>query len=623
MHPRLHHTPWRVLLVATSLAAVAPRPVTAQASGPLRIYSRSDSAQLQRDLNGFLLNPRWFGDTSGVSIESRCRFRTTLAHLAVRSLVTTEPNCLSDDEKQLVTVNEAVQSLTLGTECVTSSLTGQIRGHVNWFPVTATGQVVWNDFSAGIMDHDMNMDLFAPAPNATTTFNAASKDYGYRRPYHTETYFDETFARFNQMPPFWTALVEAKTKKALAGKLVNDRFAILTGLYNVDGVHGFHAELHPVYAMSVLLGVTRVDGGLREEWAVMVRNNGGQGDCASGMQPMLISDSISQRQRFSIDLGGWVGGGVPVVEAADVYSTAIDSLSSAGTDSLSYAVMKGTDGASHAVLTVRQPRPEVGVPGSVVLATVYVQWPATDIAAWRKRFDSMLPAYTHPDLRLDPVRGDRRPAALPLDTVTPRPLRVYKAAPWPTAAPVNYFDCEHTPKGVCNERLRWIAGATAGGWTIPYAGHFRYPHSFYDRGEGTWAGIKNIWFTLGEIWEVRPESFSAYKTSGDTTILDPRQRGATFRFSPYVSPTDVHLGTSLSLTPIAMGGIGMSWLDRQYVPFSRSEFGITWNWGWGMIADFRGHTIFLNQQVQWRAGHYQSYTTYNLGILRRRMFLLR
>lgn len=596
------------------MALVCPAiSAAAQGAGPLRLYSSADSAAIRVDPNGFPLNPYWRGaEASTPRMEDRCRFRATTGHLGVRTLVTTEDGCLASDERQIVSVNEATQALTLGTECVTSSLTGQIRGHVNWFPVTATGQLAWNSFSSGVFDHDINIDLLTPTPNAVTWDNEPSKHFGGRRPYHTEFYYDETLQGLSpQKGGFWSELVARhadKNEESPRG-LVDDRFAIMTGLYNVDGVHGFHAELHPVFAMSVLISATNVGGHIREEWAVMVRNIGGQGDCASGLVPMLTADAGSPRQPFTVDLGSWSEGGTPTV------SMAIDSTT--GGEVLGAAFATDSDGVRHVYLTAAHPQPRIGRPGFLFLGTLRIDWATGDSATWSARLASLSPYDGAPRIKLEPLplRDSSRFVALRLDqSVTRSPLRVYNASPWPMASPVGMVSCENSVVGVCHSGFRWAVGGTY--WRsslLPSLGHFRYPHSFYAPGEGFKATLLNYLLTVGWKYELRGESFRPTTTRGDTILRGPVQNGASFRYSLFVSPNDIRL-KSLKLTPFTTGGAGASWVN---VPGTSFEHELAWttNWGIGALVQLPRITAFIDGQRLVRGGDYESHWAGSFGFL--------
>jgi hypothetical protein len=103
---------------------------------------------------------------------------------------------------------------------------------------------------------------------------------------------------------------------------LNDRFAIVTGLFNLDGVHRFHAELHPVYMMAVLISSTRGDSlHEREKWAIMIRNLGNQGDCSGGKIGVRTADAGHVKEKLIVDLGWWQGASAVKGALSDAYTT--------------------------------------------------------------------------------------------------------------------------------------------------------------------------------------------------------------------------------------------------------------------------------------------------------------
>src|SRR5439155_13202526 len=159
-------------LLAAGLQVVAGYGASARAQGrtdTLRLYARRDLPR-PFDPNGFLWNPGWLSRPVGPpDIERDCRFRAATGHLEERTLFTSRGPCLSGDERRLVTLNEAVSTLGLGLVCATNSQLGHVRGHVNWFPITVTGQLRWDSYSKGLgADNDITLQLVPPETNALT-----------------------------------------------------------------------------------------------------------------------------------------------------------------------------------------------------------------------------------------------------------------------------------------------------------------------------------------------------------------------------------------------------------------------------------------------------------------------
>ena len=291
---------------------------TAKRNDTLRLGARSSEPSV--DANGLLINPRWLGrsDDTVPNIERRCRFRVAVGTLESRALLVTKGPCLSSAERKIVTLNEAPSTLVMGAVCNTNSETGDVRGHVNWYPVTITGQLLWDEFSGGDpADDDVNLNLVAPDTGALTSANPRpreSKDSPVRRrSYHLEFNYSETLGLLkgwsrpwagmeNPGGSWWWALRDSLEDKEAMKRLVDGRIALVTGVFGLDGVHGFQSEIHPVLAMAVLVDTARtVDGHRREQWAVMVRDRGNEGDCGQGKLPLQLSED--EVQTFAIDLG--------------------------------------------------------------------------------------------------------------------------------------------------------------------------------------------------------------------------------------------------------------------------------------------------------------------------------
>lgn len=391
-----HRAVLGVWLLATALAG--PPAVRAQGRmDTLSLYRRDLLAPL--DPNGFLLNARWLDGPAPPSdtlasaqppdIDQRCRFRAATGNLGTRFLLTTRGPCLSGDELRLVTLDETTSSSGSGFVCSTNSLAGDIQGHVNWFPVTATGQLRWAGYSALPGDQDFSFDLGnIPEPNALTSGNPRPRELGSRPAYRVEFSHPETLQRLisggrdaaqawwdsyadtlervthggGEEQSWWIALFDSYQHDDAMRRLVDRRVAVVTGLFGLDAVHGFQAELHPAYALFVLIDTTRTAAGYREEWAFLVRNAGNEGDCASGLLPMVtLQDSV---QAFTVDLGAWPGAGVPQVALGPAWSTDTSRVPEVTSDTA------GGD----LLVSMRHPRP--GPEGSdfLTLGTIYVTW---------------------------------------------------------------------------------------------------------------------------------------------------------------------------------------------------------------------------------------------------------
>lgn len=377
----------RPLIVLFGLGLLVPLTIEAQETdNTFHLYSTLDTG-LQLDPNGFLRNPRWANTRNfPPDMDLECGFRVVTGALDARQLVTTRPNCLSPHERSIVHLNEANTGAGLGFECASNSLIGDVRGHVNWFPVTVTGQLRWESFSGGVgEDRDLTFNFFPSDSGAVTS---GSPRRGHDVGYHIEFYYRETLARLlaqslnksglrHAGETWWEKVRRSLSNKSDMSALVDNHLAIVTGLYGLDGVHDFQAELHPVYSMAVLVDTSSVSGELREQWAVMVRFRGTEGDCANGIIRMY-ADTVHPAD-FVVDLGSWPGAGPPRVTLGPGWSSGAEALPSFRVDS------------SHTYLDFVDPRQSADSSDFLFLGTVFLEWPQDGLKYGPDRFPHWLP----------------------------------------------------------------------------------------------------------------------------------------------------------------------------------------------------------------------------------------
>jgi hypothetical protein len=90
------------------------------------------------------------------------------------------------------------------------------------------------------------------------------------------------------------------------GQIVNGTYAVATGLFGLDAEHEGYSELHPIYALSVLVACAETpdtNGYFNDEWAVFVRNWGNEGFCAD-WQAYHMLDLANAVYIFRIPLPG-------------------------------------------------------------------------------------------------------------------------------------------------------------------------------------------------------------------------------------------------------------------------------------------------------------------------------
>jgi hypothetical protein len=596
----------------------------------LSIYD-STRTDYEIDPNGFLLNPRWLGELQSPNIEEWCRFRVNSEELETRTLWMTGPNCLSESERRRVSLNEATHTLGIGFECGTGSVVGKVRGHVNWFPMTAVGTLHWVGYSGGPgEDHDLTFDFWPLGPNALTSGNAHRG--GQPAGYHVEFYHAETLLRLpsdrGADPSLWQSLNSAMNKRgntrdSLAQHLLTGRFAILTGLYGVDAVHNLHAEFHPVFGLSILEGRHQTDSAtLVETWSFMVRDRGNEGDCAEGEIPMFTAkndftsfggnadiQSVNPQagenyQHFVVDQG-WLA------EASTVSVKLGASWSTHPQLQPSVRVERG----QHLYLDFKHPKPTPGRNDFLFLGTITITWKASKAFALGLKSLSMSPSSSASfkmssipnitsniaEMRKTWSYGGRssglEKALAPynrLSEVPRRPLgqiethwspaknpMVYTAPRWIRPDTMETVDCvkgEFRLRSLCRGRWRLVAqtGLTAQAEVSSAVSIFVHAHSWSsdkvpDVPEALLGGF-------AYRFELRNDFFYRKRPSGKT-----RLSGGSFRVSPMLGPNALRLSGKTTLAPYTILSPGVVRLkDASYgtmgVGFGLQVMKPTYDW---------------------------------------------
>ncbi len=172
--------------------------------------------------------------------------------------------------------------------CDHKAASGKLHGHVNWWPATMTGTIVWEGHDpAGIDpltlttgDDDYNFAFYPDNVSMLTDHHDDHDNY-----IETEFDSDETIDHFGSK--WWNDFHSAVDKggnipsdNAAAGApaslMINNKEAIVTGLIGLDSEHGAYSELHPVYAMAIHLNKDAND----DQWAFFARNWGDEGYCS-------------------------------------------------------------------------------------------------------------------------------------------------------------------------------------------------------------------------------------------------------------------------------------------------------------------------------------------------------
>jgi hypothetical protein len=181
---------------------------------------------------------------------------------------------------------------------------GKLHGHVDWWPATVAGTIVWAghdstfSWSGGTYhfgDDDYNFELF---PSDQTLLSIDPDQPANDTYIETEFDSDEVTDHFGSK--WWSDFHDAVDKggayagdnskpTAPASLLINNKPAIVTGLVGLDSEHGAYTELHPVYAMAIHLNSDPNN----DQWAFFARNWGDEGYCSQDqhywdMSPVTI-----------------------------------------------------------------------------------------------------------------------------------------------------------------------------------------------------------------------------------------------------------------------------------------------------------------------------------------------
>lgn len=332
------------------------------------------------DAGGVPSNPRWQG-ARGTDVDRMCRF--SYVQMSASPLLVYRPEC---DKSGIATLNQPISPPTAkhgGHSCGVKDAEPIIRGHVNWIVVNQTGRLRWLGFNSGSLgDHDFN--LLLEAPQLVTRGNVRSNRrheelrHDPQRDSLIELEFsgDETARLFGTQHGggLWDPLIaltrlsaeqpEYKGQDANADRLFRDRFAVVTGLLGLDGVHNFQTELHPVVGLAADVShVVHDDHG--HAWLVLMRNMGNEGECSAGQLPWVTADSTRPNQ-YVLE--------IPWKAGAD--SVAVDADSSRfGFVARRMATLTIKVDRGRAVRLVADlPRPTLTDSAGIVYGTLWLRW---------------------------------------------------------------------------------------------------------------------------------------------------------------------------------------------------------------------------------------------------------
>jgi hypothetical protein len=447
----------RFLSISLPVALLLAVGTSSESNGQLALVPRHAADSL--DPNGFLRDPVWQGVPSPPpDIEALCHFRTGRNGAGDRMLRIgrgQSDQCTS--QRDTLSLNQAGDPIGLGVACSSNDEVGLIRGHINWFPITVAGRLYWEGYASGrVEDHDITMLFDGPDGSPLTTGNASPFGTGpdKRLAFEIEYNFYESLGRLPRYARgWWGAFREnlyAKPRDPRMHGLIDGRPAIVTGLFGLDGVHGFQSELHPVYAIAILVDSKSNRGATIQRWAVMIRDRGNEGECATGVMPLysqVIADSAetSPRQgrnpqmQYTMDLG-WLSGATGATIRLDpnvpAYVTErADTAPRAGQGGPSFRVEEG----HHVFVDVQFRRPDQTNADLLTFAEFEVAWEAAPDTATLSVFARVPPAAVNEKGQATPLVPVAEEVHLTTDSSTTRPSPATSAPkgwwPWDRLVP--------------------------------------------------------------------------------------------------------------------------------------------------------------------------------------------
>lgn len=236
--------------------------------------------------------------------------------------------------------------------CTSGATAGHLHGHLNWWPVTVTGSILWVDHKDWTQLGDDDYD-FTLTPDSATGLTTNNSHLGgvptNPQVYTVEFDSDETVDHIDR--GWWNDFhnaVDSNGGKSggPAGAMIDGKQTILIGLLGLDSEHGAYSELHPVYGMAIHVKDDPSD----DTWALLVRNWGDEGFCSQDEMAVPIT-SLS----FFLPRPGAIRGTANTDQLYSNNDTAVAVLTQAG----------------GATVTLDLGQPEVG---TLVHGTVHFSW---------------------------------------------------------------------------------------------------------------------------------------------------------------------------------------------------------------------------------------------------------
>jgi hypothetical protein len=132
------------------------------------------------------------------------------------------------------------------------------------------GTIVWESHSTGTFSGDDDYSWYLTPPNG----NGLTAT---RTTLEPEFKASETIDNFNS--PWWNDFHLGVDQGGTGpNTMIDNKLAIVSGLFSLDFEHSIHAEVHPVFALALRV---KDDDPNDETWAIFVRRFGNEGFCSS------------------------------------------------------------------------------------------------------------------------------------------------------------------------------------------------------------------------------------------------------------------------------------------------------------------------------------------------------
>src|SRR5262249_23845600 len=283
-----------------SLPTPSARPVSKKAlaqSTPSNFDVIADphaDANSSRDLNGILKNPIWKyqeGTDANPPHNYALKDATELSSKCFTgSKWFTDPKCTSQQPHCDLPTDAFRNAI-----CTIGNL--KFNGHMNWQAATYEGAIFWDQQAT---DSDFDFLLYTPNRAGMTQASCDRREGAVGVEFDSREVIDE-MRLINDSSHWWRRFVAAVDQQNSAppakpsdapNKMLDGRFAILTGLMGLDCEHGCTVEIHPLWALAIHAEDHKDD----DEWAFMVRNWGNEGFCSHQQHYLnLLADQYTLR----------------------------------------------------------------------------------------------------------------------------------------------------------------------------------------------------------------------------------------------------------------------------------------------------------------------------------------